>query len=90
MGNRTVEEVKVSAQGYLRRLVDDEGLRGEASDWAAEAMEFLEQEEADPQIHRMLNLLLGADLKESPTSYLYGREDFIAWRDEFASLSGFE
>jgi len=40
----------------------------------------------DKVIWRALELLEGADLKDSPSSYLHVKEDFIAWLEEIKKL----
>ncbi|MFI6551142.1 hypothetical protein ACIBO9_48735 [Streptomyces prunicolor] len=68
------------ARRLLVRLISGQADRGEVADWAmlrikGEGGEF----SSEAALWTLLDRLAGADLKQSPDSYLHGIEDFEAW-----------
>ncbi|WP_370414887.1 hypothetical protein [Streptomyces fradiae] len=75
-----MDETFIEARRLLAGLISGQVDRAEAADWA---MEKIRDESADYSsnavLWTLLDRLAGADLKQSPESYLHGVEDFEAW-----------
>ena len=53
-----------------------------ASAWASKYV-VQDVEVTDEVVWRAIKRSLGADLKSSPSEYLHGQDDFLAWLREF-------
>ena len=75
-----VDETFDEARRLLVGLISGQDDRGEVADWAMERMQIEGEDfSSNAALWRLLDRLAGADLKQSPESYLHGVEDFEAW-----------
>jgi hypothetical protein len=75
---------KKEIQQKLHELVEHPELRGIVANWAIKFI-FDDRDAPikDDLVWNYLKILAGADLMDSPSTYLHGVEDFISWLNDF-------
>jgi hypothetical protein len=75
-----MDETFAEARGLLTGLIASHVDREVVSDWAmARIKDANANYSSNAALWTLLERLSGADLKQSPESYLHGVEDFEAW-----------
>jgi hypothetical protein len=79
---------RLEIRARLARLASGQDSPGAASDWASPWVVNDDLTDDDNQVWdegvwEALTILSGADIKVSDTDYMYGREDYQDWLEEF-------
>ncbi|WP_406362751.1 DNA-binding protein [Streptomyces sp. NBC_01579] len=75
-----MDETFAEARELLAGLISGHVDRDEVADWAMEKIKDANANHfSNATLWTLLDRLAGADLKQSPESYLHGVEDFEAW-----------
>ena len=75
------------ARRMLSDLADGTITRERASAWASKYV-LQDVNVRDEVVWQAIKRSLGADLKTSPSDYLHGEDDFLAWLREFDFQTG--
>lgn len=67
----------------LYKVKNDISLREEIADWAQSYVTNYDLTFKNEKTWDLIVVLSGIDIKVSPTEYLYGKEDFVKWLEEF-------
>ncbi|PQV63258.1 hypothetical protein B1R32_11484 [Abditibacterium utsteinense] len=72
---------RVTVLSHLENLIEEKSSRQEIADWASQFIrgDYDHVHVKDWPAWEMLSTLAGADIQDSPTQYLYGKEDFEDW-----------
>jgi hypothetical protein len=72
---------RATVLSYLEDLIAEKRSREEVADWASQFIrgDYDHIRVRDWPAWEMLSVLAGADIKDSPTEYLYIKEDFGGW-----------
>ena len=83
MNQRALPQRSV-VRSYLADLASGKSSRQEVADWAVQFIlgDYDHLPVTDEVAWEMLSTLAGADIKDSPTSYLYDQEDFADWMEQ--------
>ncbi len=77
------EPIFKEVYNQLYKVNKDISLREEIAEWA---QKFLENDDLifkDEKSWDLIMILSGIDIETSPSEYLYGKEDFEKWLEEF-------
>ncbi len=86
MEKLTVEKIIAK----LQQVLEGEISREEASNWAERAWSIFDREgslsETDITVWKCLDVVMGIDIKDSPTEYLHNEEDIKEWMSRFKKM----
>jgi hypothetical protein len=86
-GDLSYVPTREECDAKLTSLINDKISREEIAEWAARWVRMDHPNMQNGAVWKMLRRASGADLISIDRPYLYGKEDFLAWRAELRKES---